>query len=71
MKLFLLIYDDYSWDEYDRKLIRAKNEDHAREIANTNTGDEGRIWTDKKLVQCEIVTVSGESCEVIGSFNAG
>lgn len=75
MRIFLLKQVDdggaYS-DEYEEKVIRAKNENQAREIANENTGDERQIWDDKELVTCEIVTSStGEIGVISDSFNAG
>lgn len=61
----------YDYDEYDAKVIRAKNPKEAREIANKYTGDEGKIWTDTELVSCEKINLVGTSREILGSFNAG
>ena len=72
MTLFLLQrVDGAGYDEYDAKIIRANNERQARGLANTKTGDEGRIWNNDALVKCEIVSVAGEIGEILGSFNAG
>jgi len=71
MKLWVLEQrDGYGWDEYGSKVIRARTEEKARAIANVSTGDEGKIWSDKKLVSCERVFVGGEEGEILGSFNA-
>ncbi len=70
MKIWILKRDDHGYDEYDGKVIVAKNAKRAREIANENTGDEGRIWTDAALVSCEEIKATEEG-EVLGSFNAG
>lgn len=70
MKIFLLERKECGWDEYDAKVIVAKNEQRAREIANQNVGDEGQVWTDESQVTCKIVEVKSEG-EVLGSFRAG
>ena len=72
MKIYLLKrIDGPDYDEYDEKVIRAKSEKQAREIANKNVGDEGQIWADKNLVVAEIVTAAGEPGVISDSFNAG
>ena len=71
MKIYVLLRkDEVGWDEYDSKVIVAKNEKRAREIANQHVGDEGEMWTDPNLVMCEVVDTTTER-EVVGSFNAG
>jgi hypothetical protein len=71
MKIYVLVRNDEAgYDEYDSKVFVAKNEKRAREIANRHVGDEGEMWTDTRLVACEIVDISVER-EVVGSFNAG
>lgn len=71
MTLYLLKRAEYDYDEYDERLIRAASETHAREIADENPGDEGKIWTDTGLVTATIIKPNGEPGEIIGSFNAG
>ena len=72
MKIYLLErVDGADYDEYDAKVIRAKNEKQAREIANERTGDEGKIWVDEKEVTCVVVPAAGEAEEILGSFKAG
>jgi len=72
MQLYLLTREETAYyDEYDSKLIRAKSQKQAREIANENVGDEGKIWDDKKLVKSTIIVNHGEVGVVIESFNAG
>lgn len=70
MKIYLLERKECGWDEYDAKVVIAKNEQRAREIANENVGDEGKLWTDTSQVTCKIVEVKVEG-EVLGSFRAG
>ena len=73
MKLFLLIRDpdDVDYDECAAKLIRAKTEFQAREIANKNIGDESAMWTDKDKVRCVVITSKGEPEIILADFNAG
>jgi hypothetical protein len=72
MYLYLLKRKDHpDYDEYDEKLVRANCPKHAREIANEETGDEGKIWTDSKKVSCHMVKSSGKYGVIIDSFNAG
>lgn len=71
MKLFLLSRLDCGYDEYDAKLIRAKNEEDAREIANECVGDEGEIWAKHSEVECEIISEDGDPSVIISSFRAG
>ena len=70
--IYLLKRIGETWyDEYDAKIVRARSEGSAREIADKEPGDEGKIWTDPELVSCEKITPSGESAQLLGSFNAG
>ena len=71
-RLWLLTRIEYaSYEEFDSKVVRASTSNEAREIANLNPGDEGKIWTDPKEVLCEILKTTGKSEVIIGSFNAG
>ena len=72
MKIFLLgRVEGADYDEYNAKVIRAKNEKQARELANERRGGGGKIWTDEKEVTCVVVTAAGKAEEILGSFNAG
>ncbi len=72
MKLFLLKRTgDVGWDENEAMLIRAKNEQTARTMANVASADEGEIWTDNKKVDCIVVTAKGRAGILITDFNAG
>lgn len=71
MKIFLLErIGAVGWDEYTGKVIVAKDEARAREIANQDTGDEGTIWNDPQKVSCVVVDKTVEGI-VLESFNAG
>ncbi len=72
MKIFILKRDEdeVCYDEYAGKVLRAKNETEARAIANQSVGDEGKVWEDKKLVTCEVVTVAGEAGIILIDFRA-
>ena len=65
MKLFLLDNFNVTDDECASQLIRAKTEKRARQIANTQTCDEGKIWENKKLVSCIRIFVRGEEQIII------
>lgn len=75
MKLYILevISDEKYWyDFYNKKLIRAYNETHARNIGNAeHVADEGQIWTDPEKVSCTELLVDGNSGTLLTSFNAG
>ena len=72
MKIFLLRrIGDADWDEYLTKLVRAKNEKQAREMANERVGDEGRIWTNPNKVSCETLSRKGDPEIIIEQFNTG
>jgi len=71
MQLFKLTRKICNYDEFDSFIIRAENEDGAREIAFKNAADEKLEWRDKNLSICEIVSIKGEIGVVCSSFNAG
>jgi len=72
MPLYLLKQTDGAdYDEYEAKIIRAKNAKEARSIANHKTGDEGRIWENFIKVKCTLILVAGTSKEILSSFHAG
>jgi hypothetical protein len=52
-----------NYDEYRAKIIVAKNETRARELANINTGGEGKIWNNPLLIYCE--TIQEDKEEII------
>ncbi len=71
MKIYILTrIAQFSYDEYDAKVVIAKNEMHARELANVKYGDEGGIWQDDNLVRCSEINKNREGV-VLASFNAG
>lgn len=70
MKLWHLFRtDDIGYDEYEEKIISAKTEKRAREIANEQVGDEGKIW-DGETVKCELVKATEEGV-YMSSFRSG
>lgn len=71
MIYLLTRYDTGGYDMYDAKVVRAKCEYRARELANMHVGDEGKIWQNKHLVRCRAMSSSGEECIILESFNAG
>ena len=59
-----------SWDECEGFVIVASREAGARLLANTKSGDEGKIWDDPAKVSCKIVDPSVEGI-VLEAFRAG
>jgi len=51
--------------EYVTKIILAKSEIEAREIANKNTSFEGKIWTDIEKVECTEIITDSESRVIV------
>ncbi len=71
MKVYILrMIGIVGYDEYDAKMVVAKNEIRARELANMAYGGEGKIWQDEKMVICNKVDKQVEGV-VLASFNAG
>ena len=72
MAIYLLMQRSYvNYDEYDGKVIRAKDETEARMLANEEVGDEGKIWNDENEVKCEHISGDGITCVILDSFRAG
>ena len=70
MELYLLkVKGVVDYDSYEAKLVRAENETRARIVANENHAFEGKIWTDKELVTCELVPREGPECTILDSYN--
>jgi hypothetical protein len=62
------------YGEFDAFVVVAPSEDEARKFANEKACDEGKIWTDNKLVTCEVVGRARSAIAsgiLLGSFNAG
>lgn len=74
MKLYLLSLRDnpVGHDYYNAKVVIAENKKDARKIANEYTGNEDKIWEDKKKVTCKRLKLNEENKRlVLSSFNAG
>ena len=73
MKLYLLSrnQDSVWYDQFTDKLIRAKSERRAREIASLDIRDEGDIWWNKTLVTAKIVTEDGQEEVILTSYLNG
>jgi hypothetical protein len=70
VKIYLLERKECGYDEYGAKVIIAKDEARARELANEQVGDEGQVWTDASQVTCTIVDTKKEMV-VSAEFHAG
>jgi len=62
------------YDENEAFVIAARSVEEARNFANEQAADEGRIWTDSECVSCVVI---GRACSavnagiILASFNAG
>ena len=70
MALFLLRRKVFGYDEHDAAVIRAANEQEAREIAEKKLVGGSRAWFDLS-VTCEEITMTGSHSVILGSFAAG
>ena len=59
------------YDECFSKVIRARSEQEARDIANASSGDEGQLWTDPVKVTCEMIEADGASGTILEAFKGG
>ena len=59
------------YDSYYDKIIRAETEHAARELANKDMGDEGKIWEDTAKVLCQVITPFGTEEVILTNFLAG
>lgn len=77
MKLWLLernglIQGMPIWDCNNGFVIRAETEQHAREIASQQRGDEGSAtWLDPQRASCRELTGDGPQEVILRDFNAG
>jgi hypothetical protein len=60
------------YDANNGFVIRAETEQHAREIASQQRGDEGSsTWLDPRRSSCRELTADGPTEVIIRDFNAG
>lgn len=68
MKLYLLERDQTGHDQNVGILIRARNEQKAREIAAKKCGDEGSlVWLNNSLSTCKEIGTQGASEAILTS----
>jgi hypothetical protein len=61
MKIYFLErIDECQYEEHIEKVVMARSETRAREIANANCGIEGKIWHDLEKVSCKKVPLKIE-----------
>lgn len=58
---------NFDYDSYDSKVVVAPSEQRAREIANGEVGDEGRIWDDPTKVSCRVLDPDGKPGEILAA----
>lgn len=61
---------DVDWDETKSIVIRAEDEDRAREIAY-RVGVPNGIWKDRDETTCTVINVEGINEVICHDFNAG
>ena len=76
MKLFkLYCVESPGWDCNHGFVVRAKDEQSARTLAQTQIsderGDSKEFWLEAKFSTCEEITVKGEAEIILNDFNAG
>ena len=73
MKLWKLTrIDDFDYEEYDSFVVRAKNEERAKEIVLLYHPHEAYgSWTSNDKVKCEEIKKYGKEEIILGSYNAG
>jgi len=74
MKLFVLYTIEFpDYDEYGGFVIRAKNEQVAREMAAKICGkySNGHVFLDYTASTCEVITSRGKEETILSSFRAG
>ncbi len=72
MELFLLTRkDDVDYDEVESFVIRAESGVIARGMADNESGDEGRIWSDTAKVDCVSLTNDGEETIIVRNYHPG
>lgn len=59
------------YDSFSSKVVRAKNEIRAREIANQIVGDEGSIWKDVNKVSCEWLDCKDKEEVICADYHSG
>lgn len=71
MPLYRIEAGPAGWDEHDSAVIRARDEQHCRQIASEKLHPRGQRWLDPNRSEVEQVSAEGEYGIVVASFNAG
>lgn len=58
------------YEENDGFVILANNEEEARQIANNEAADEGKIWDNPMKTKCNLLDRNAEPGIILQSFNA-
>lgn len=69
MKLFLLQGDPGVYDSYNGHLVRARNEQEARDLCTY--ADEGPDWWQSDKIDVTEILMDGPSTVILSSFRAG
>lgn len=74
MRLYLVKTKIFGYDEYDAWVVRAKNPQQARQLAEEKCGasDTSKgTFLDVSKSTCEVISPNGSAARILGSFNAG
>jgi hypothetical protein len=71
MNLYLIVADQYGYDDYDKILVRAESESSALALVTTNDSYEDARFGKHQKLSVSVVEVEGPNEVVIASFNAG
>lgn len=71
MKLYLIIMNNFSWDEYDKFLVAANNKKEAIKFVKNNYSSLTIDWNSGyKIKEINVCNIK-EACVIMHSFNAG
>ena len=73
MKIYTIEHEEFNYDAYLGHVIVANSEDEVREIAKSNSADEGKeVWNTAKVEECgEYTCHRTEPFVLLSDFRAG
>ena len=73
MKIYTIEHEEFNYDAYLGHVIVANSEDEVREIAKSNSADEGKeVWNTAKVEECgEYTCHRKEPFVLLSDFRAG
>lgn len=68
MNLYILTREAGSGCEYIGKVVLASDEIRARQLANEDTADEGKVWESREKVDCRRVLMTAPEGVLLASI---